>query len=1222
MASPFTYEQMKARQRAENAKMLPAPPDVNAPEDQPAPGPDVPAVATDTTGTAAAGIDSTVLNTPALAPGDTLAPTPAVAESTRQATPHVAGDFTQAKRAVVLNALRNGPQGTEQYAQQLRRIYHVSRDFKATPEEVIAATFRVSQRRMPDLTPDEYVASIHRTLGTKVDKALLDQARTDYPGHKDEASLIDEMYKRKIAKEEAGPLTWADKAQIIARRYPELHKSDMEPEKALRTVYDVQKKKGKDVGSFDDWMHEQMAPTLAERGYSAAGGLLSALKEQGLSVVRAGTELSTPGQLASDVALATQAGDSEAGRAAKERLKETGMGAVNVAALAAAPAAKAGLAGLEAATGAAKTMPLLAGAAEGAVAGGVQGAGTAAAQGQPLSQIVQQGALGAGVGAGIGGPLEALHAAGVAKTAAAKDAAEAAAKAATEAAAARQESARLAEVMKGSSLAPSKYEAELVKFAREHNVTIEEARRAIEAPESSAWAPPTATVKEMKYMRGLAADAADARAAEALPPAGSAAPSAKAPPTGSTPTEAAPAAAAATAAPPEPGLVQSDVSERMTQALNRAQGQLSKRRAMIRQQLSQRLAAARERYGAVGGGLAGWREKLRMMSGEMKKPDWEGVASEFSDIKVGDLLDAIQASGMSEGDKLTAGNGLMRLWNGTKMGAPTLSQIRALRVAFGSEFADAAAQNTTQFQKFFRKTMQVLNTPRTMMTSLDLSAGMRQGYLMTSRPEYMRAWNTMRQAFGSQAVEDAAIAEIKNNPKFAVMRASGLKFQGDVAAKELLGAGERSEAFAGSLVDHWAGIHQSQRAYDTFINKLRADVFSNVYDEYAAAGVDVSDPHFRESLAHWINTGTGRGSLALLGRDAGILNALAFSPRLAWSRLETFNPGYYMSLHPAIARKAIEANLKTVGATMALLGVMAGSGLAKVGWDPRNSDFAKLKFGNTRLDVLGGHQQLARLFAQMVSGKVISSTTGREIDLNGSDDKNGFKRAGMTRLDVLSRFMEAKASPLASLAITLMRGQDFTGKPVSIPNEVLSRFTPMPIQDISDAVKETGWGAGLVAAPAALVGLGVQSYGPSMPASTGGPRDANYGVAMDAVHMGKRLWDHLNGIAPDREMKFVTPQLADQWVKDAAMAQVTGQQEATKDPHFFDSGFDQKSAIRKATARRMRGINKLYKDLAGGNGEAARLAAEKDMLQRRAQATGMDIEALRNPNIYREVSGK
>lgn len=1178
--SPYDYAEMKARQRTLNSGMsTPLPGDESVPTD---------VVPPDTTGATAAGVDSTSLNTPAVAES-TVTPEPKT-----PVNPNF--DEKRAKRAVVLNALRNSSQGMGAFATHVRRAYNVSKNFKATPEEILRAGFSLSRQNIPDMTPEEYVKAIHSVYGEQVDKSLLTQAHEDYPGHTDEPSLIDKMYLQKIAKEEAGPLSWADKAQIIARRYPELHKSDMEPEKALRTIYDAQKKQRKDVGSFDDWMHTQMAPTLAERGYAFGGGLLSALKEQGMSVARLAHEAGTPGQLTSDIALATQAGDSKAGEEAKARLTESGMGAVNVGALAAGPAARAGLGALESAAGVAKTAPLLAGAAEGATVGGLQGAGTAAVEGKPLSEVLQSGATGAGIGAGIGGVLEHAGAASVAKKAALAKAEADAAAVATAKAEAAAEAARLAEINKGSSLAPSKYEDRLVKFAREHDVTVEEARRAIEAPESSAWAPPTATVQEMKQMRELAADAADARKAE-LPSVGSA----ETPPTESPTAAAAPEAAA------DRGLAQNPVSEKMTEALNRAQAQLPERARLRRQALSERLGAARA-AGGVSGGLDAFRTKLAMMAGEMKKPEWNGVKDLFSDVDVDELHNAILRSNLLEGDKLTAGHGLNRLLGigGTRMGAPTRSQIEALRLAFGTKFVEAVEKNPTLARKALDVLNKSLNTPRTAMTTLDVSMGGRQGYLMASQPEYRRGFKDMLRAFGDKKVEESVAQAIKDEPLYDVMRASGLHLQGDPFKT-------KSEAFAGSWISNWTGVRNSEAAANTFLNSVRANMFKRVYEDYARAGVDVSDPHFRQSLAKWLNTGTGRGDFSWFGRDANIFNAVMFSPRLFWSRVETFNPGYYASLHPAVRAAALKANANVVGGTMALLAGLGMSGAAQVGLDPRNSDFAKAKVGNTRIDLFAGHQQIARVMAQLLTGKVISSTTGREIDLNGSDDKNGFRRAGMTRADVIARFMEAKAAPLVSLALALARGQDFTGAPISVPDQVIQRFTPMVIQDAADAFQDAGLQRAALVAPLALSGVGTQTYSANLP----GERQSNTGVVVNAGHW---LANKLNGNATDNDLPRLHAQLAEQWVKDAAMAQVMGHQEATKVKGFFDKGFDQKSEIRKATARRMRGVNKLYKDLSGANGEQARMAAEKDQLQRRAQATGMDPEALSNPNVYSEVT--
>lgn len=1138
-------------------------------------------------------------------------------------------DENRAKRTVVLNALRNSPSARALFARRVRSAYRMSNDFKASDEEILRAGFDLQRESIPDLTPREYEKAIHDEYGEAIDRALLQQGHIDYPGHKDEQSLINEMYKRKIAREEMGPLSTADKAMIVARRFPALNDSNMPTDKALKLRYTEEKKRGRNVGSFEDWLHAQMAPTLAENMLNLSGSIAAGLGEQVKQVGRTAHAFTPAGsvQISADIA-AAMAGNNEA----KQRLREAGMGAATIASIVAGGA-------LGPALKAAQTAPALAGAAEGIVGGALQGGSTAAIQGKPMGEIAQEAVTNAAIGGTIGGVLGGAGGAIEARKVAATAAREAEELAAAKAAGA-------GEIPPPAPVVPAPPPVtDVAELAARHRSEVGFAQVVKQFADKNgmdpadvvklvaAEKPAMADLAAAATRHGVSIDDINALRAEmpehlkALPPTESAAtpsvgPTAAAPeaapsPTVSTPTvEAAPPSAGAATA--ERGVLQSDISERMTEALNKAQGQLGERRRLIREQLSQRLAAARERYGAVGGGLAGWREKLRMMTGEMRKPDWEGVASEFSDVNRGALHDAIASSALLEGDKLTAHAGLERLWNGTRMGAPTASQIRVLRMAFGSEFAEAATRNKTLSQKLALHGMKALNTPRTIMSSLDLSAGMRQGYLMTTQPEWGRAWTTMAKSFGDERVAKEAAEAIKTNPKYDVMRESGLHFQGDEfrAAGDEFGA--RSEVFAGSYVDHWAGIKQSQRAYDTFINKLRSDVFSRFYDDAVKTGVDVTDPEFRQSLAHWINTSTGRGSNALLGRDANILNAVMFSPRLAWSRLETFNPWYYKGLHPSVRAAAIKANATTIGASMSLLGLLAGSGIAAVTWDPRSSDFAKARVGNTRIDLLGGHQQYGRAFAQLISGKVISSTTGREIDLNGSDEKNGFRRGGMTRLDVLSRFFEAKASPIASLTLNMLRGKDGLDRPISMPNEIATRMTPMPIQDIADAMAEGGWGRGALVAPLALTGVGTQTYTANLPIAAGGKKESEQGVLMNAGHW---LWNRLNGVDDSpTELTRLTPQISEQWVKDAAAAQVMAHHEASQNPNFFDKDFDQKSEIRKVTARRMRGINKLYKDLMGGNGEEARLAAEKNLLQRRAEATGMDPAAIQNPRIYSEVS--
>ena len=55
-----------------------------------------------------------------------------------------------------------------------------------------------------------------------------------------------------------------------------------------------------------------------------------------------------------------------------------------------------------------------------------------------------------------------------------------------------------------------------------------------------------------------------------------------------------------------------------------------------------------------------------------------------------------------------------------------------------------------------------------------------------------------------------------------------------------------------------------------------------------------------------------------------------------------------------------------------------------------------------------------------------------------------------------------------------MKGQDVTGKPISVPKEVGARFVPMALQDIHDIAKEEPELLPLSAL--GIFGIGLQTY--------------------------------------------------------------------------------------------------------------------------------------------------
>jgi hypothetical protein len=171
-----------------------------------------------------------------------------------------------------------------------------------------------------------------------------------------------------------------------------------------------------------------------------------------------------------------------------------------------------------------------------------------------------------------------------------------------------------------------------------------------------------------------------------------------------------------------------------------------------------------------------------------------------------------------------------------------------------------------------------------------------------------------------------------------------------------------------------------------------------------------------------------------------------------------------------VRRQALKSVLSLgagAGVALALAAEYIG---AKVGTDPRSADFAKMRFGDTRLDILGGFQQYVRLASQLEQGEIVSSSTGRVMTLGP-----GF--GSLSRKDILERFAVGKFAPPPSLVYDFFKGTTYNGQPFEIKQALLQRIIPLVAQDAYDLQQNQG-SVPLTAAgyATAAVGIGLQTY--------------------------------------------------------------------------------------------------------------------------------------------------
>ena len=430
----------------------------------------------------------------------------------------------------------------------------------------------------------------------------------------------------------------------------------------------------------------------------------------------------------------------------------------------------------------------------------------------------------------------------------------------------------------------------------------------------------------------------------------------------------------------------------------------------------------------------------------------------------------------------------------------------------------AAEQELTKGKPLYgQQIMQYTSIPRALMSSFDLSAPMRQGITFIGNKEYWASFFKMFTMLGKSGRTnyDYLMRQIGKDENYSLMLKARLSFS------ELDGKlTNREEDFQTDLARKipilGVGVAQSEQAYAGFLNKLRADMFNKFVNQYKDDNGNITiDEKTLLDIGSFVNSATGRAELkgSFRGVDlydftsaAPQLNQVFFSSRLIQSRFNMLNPIYYFNLDPKVRIAAAKEMVK-MGTVLNLIAwslmlipgaldddeyrfslnpenenfLRFSQGDTSMSFDPRTTDFLKIKDKDTRFDIGGGYSQYLVFGARsslwlsnLIAGTEIpeqKSTTGKTTKFEKGRYKTNYD-------DEAYRFFRNKLSPNVSYVFDMAHGEDVIGREFSFAGSALSRMVPMYLASMAELAEQEGLEKGVAYSVPAVFGVGVNTFVP------------------------------------------------------------------------------------------------------------------------------------------------
>jgi hypothetical protein len=456
----------------------------------------------------------------------------------------------------------------------------------------------------------------------------------------------------------------------------------------------------------------------------------------------------------------------------------------------------------------------------------------------------------------------------------------------------------------------------------------------------------------------------------------------------------------------------------------------------------------------AGEGQAGFQKALGQLKGELpqaKVPEaLKGeIQTTLGQGGVDEMFNAIQQHPyFNAGEKTGVQSGLAKVFSGE---IPTQGELDGLEAIFGKEFADTLKITQPWKFNFFNVANEIGGTLKVLLSSFgDMSAVLRQNVMFAYRHpiKTLSVIKTSAKAAVSPKYYALVDKQITSNQYYPLAKKFKLALT-DVSEKAT-SLNKAEEQFLVRWIQKTPiigdAIKATERAFITTMNKARADAFYGLSDDLLKAGYDpIKNPDAFLKASKMVNAFSGRGNLGkALENATELTNLIAWSPRLIASRFQILSSPITYLANPNVPNPLKKEVAKTLLSYIGMIGTISGLahlGGADVEFDPRSSDFLKIKVGNRRWDVSGGLAPYIRYITQVVSGQ-------KKID----DVVKEYSRAQTT-----STFLESKMSPIVSVVKELFTGKTYSGEKLTPATFAEQHFIPLTFQDVLDASKEVGW---------------------------------------------------------------------------------------------------------------------------------------------------------------------